>query len=1061
MLKKYLLLLGVCLIWIGAFPQDALILKESKGEKTLMKALKTTASYTISGLNEKSSQSVSALYYVDYNLTTDQMHQALNGLSAGSTITVATSASDFANQIATNLFDLGIIFVQNESSTTFESAILALSHFVNEEGGRGIYFDYSRDNTYGSLFGVQYTGNINNMTVTILPPLNENLTENPFTLSNPGWATPSVGLIAINDGKVLATFSNGEAAIVSGLGGRMLVYGFKNDEVSISDIFTAGINHVLNEKPEDVFLCDYNVSEEFVCANDSAKIYKWRLSTDSVNFEDIPEGGIYSGVTNDTLKISNVDETMVGYQYQCIGYWGLNKSDTSRTATIKEESTLPAWKLNKKYTIYSCNGIDAELSLPLPTDNCHIDSIAHNSPFGVSKTNPSGTYPVDTTTVVYYVKDSHDNILIDSFDVVVLPETDLPSWDAYKISTYIPSVTYFSSTTTGKQTFSDLSGGVLTGRPYYNGTCCGANPPVEMVKFVPVEDGNVTIETTASWDCYSLLYTDPHSLNVSPPVTFVAGNDDGGSGSIFSATLKGGQNYYLYTTGYSETSSGNYSVTFSAPVKITTKITDTTFVETCDTEADIAFPSPMDTCGLDSIHFDSPYGTSTNPDGTYPLGLTKIHYYLRDLVGNEVTDSIIIKVMKDATPSDWIKDTLVVICGDSTYISFPEPFDNCGIDSIYSDSPYGISETDPSGTYPLGTTTIGFYVKDVNGNILNDYANIVVINDTTLPVWNIKDTLITICGDSVYITFPEPEDNCGIDSIYHSSLYGINAKNPSGYYPMDTTLIKYFVSDIYGNTLIDSAVIVIIHDTTSPSWDISDTTVFTCNDSANIIFNLPFDECKVDSIIHDSPYSSTTDISGTYPTGKTVVHFSVYDTYKNALIDSITITVKEDSIAPVIACFKNSTKGITSDLTSYTVQGDEFDPDVTDECSTTLKNNFNSSGTLAGSELPIGTTSITWTAEDLAGNTQSCSFNVIVNYLVSTSSSAFTEISVFPNPSKGNFTINTPQNSHIVILDITGKIIFEKQLYIGDNNIDLDGKGIYQLKIITPDNTFIRKVIIE
>jgi hypothetical protein len=64
---------------------------------------------------------------------------------------------------------------------------------------------------------------------------------------------------------------------------------------------------------------------------------------------------------------------------------------------------------------------------------------------------------------------------------------------------------------------------------------------------------------------------------------------------------------------------------------------------------------------------------------------------------------------------------------------------------------------------------------------------------------------------------------------------------------------------------------------------------------------------------------------------------------------------------------------------TYTVVGTEFDPaSSTDNCGVTITtNDFNGLATLAGAQIPDGTT-IQWTVQDAAGNSDNCSFTVTV-----------------------------------------------------------------------------------
>lgn len=59
------------------------------------------------------------------------------------------------------------------------------------------------------------------------------------------------------------------------------------------------------------------------------------------------------------------------------------------------------------------------------------------------------------------------------------------------------------------------------------------------------------------------------------------------------------------------------------------------------------------------------------------------------------------------------------------------------------------------------------------------------------------------------------------------------------------------------------------------------------------------------------------------------------------------------------------------------------------------------------------------------------------------------QFSLFPNPTKGELTIEVEENTNYSILDMTGKIVLSGNLYIGTNKLDVKGlsKGVYMLHI--------------
>ncbi|NEM98714.1 HYR domain-containing protein [Pontibacter burrus] len=121
-------------------------------------------------------------------------------------------------------------------------------------------------------------------------------------------------------------------------------------------------------------------------------------------------------------------------------------------------------------------------------------------------------------------------------------------------------------------------------------------------------------------------------------------------------------------------------------------------------------------------------------------------------------------------------------------------------------------------------------------------------------------------------------------------------------------------------------------------------------------------------------------LDAAYPVGTTTITWNVTDANGNAaaaVTQTVTVT---DNQAPTIACVSNQTRANNPGTCSYTVIGNEFDPTSSDNCSVaSITNDYNNSSTLAGAVFNEGTTTVTWTVVDAAGNTSRCSFTVTVN----------------------------------------------------------------------------------
>ena len=92
-------------------------------------------------------------------------------------------------------------------------------------------------------------------------------------------------------------------------------------------------------------------------------------------------------------------------------------------------------------------------------------------------------------------------------------------------------------------------------------------------------------------------------------------------------------------------------------------------------------------------------------------------------------------------------------------------------------------------------------------------------------------------------------------------------------------------------------------------------------------------------------------------------------------------TVLIDNIDPLVACVGNQSRSNDAGVCSYTASGTEFDlVSYSDNCTVaSVTNDFNGGISLNGAQFPKGTTTVVWTVTDNSGNTNTCSFDVIVN----------------------------------------------------------------------------------
>ncbi|MDM5317031.1 HYR domain-containing protein [Fictibacillus sp. b24] len=358
--------------------------------------------------------------------------------------------------------------------------------------------------------------------------------------------------------------------------------------------------------------------------------------------------------------------------------------------------------------------------------------------------------------------------------------------------------------------------------------------------------------------------------------------------------------------------------------------------------------------------------TCSPPSGTFfSVGTSTVTCTATDATGIFVGQcSFTVTVIDTEPPTITCPDDITVMndpgdCGAVVNYIGPAVFDNCpGVMS---------SCTPSSGSFfPVGTTLVTCTATDASGNIAQCTFNITVI-DTEPPTiicpadFTVPNT-IGECGAIVNYPDPTVSDNCpGVTS----SCIPVSGS----FFPVGTTPVTCTATDASGNKATCTFTVT-VNDTEPPTINCpADFTVPNTIGECGAIVNYP------DPTVSDNcpgVTSSCKPVSGSFfPVGTTPVTCTATDASGNTATCTFTVTVN-DTEPPIIVCSPDITVIGDPDIGGAIVNYPN--PLVSDNCP----------GTAAvcspppGSLFPFGTTTVTCTATDAAGNSATCSFTVTV-----------------------------------------------------------------------------------
>ena len=351
-------------------------------------------------------------------------------------------------------------------------------------------------------------------------------------------------------------------------------------------------------------------------------------------------------------------------------------------------------------------------------------------------------------------------------------------------------------------------------------------------------------------------------------------------------------------------------------------------------------------------------------------GTTTITMSASDASGNTGTCTFILNRVDTGLPNITCPATQSLPLDASCSATLP----NYGLLATASDGCTGtvtVTQSPAIGTIVtgIGSVSITLTATDASGNTATCtfVANKV---DVTPPTVNCPPTspILTVnAGCSVvlpdYASVATGADNCSPSvTITQSPAPGTTVTG------LSATTVTLTATDATGN--IGTCTFTVLKSDVTPPTITCPATVTASTDAnsctaTGVALGTPTtgDNCTVASITNDAPAS--------FPLGSTTVTWTVTDGAGNTANCTQTVTI-QDNVAPVISCPSNITLFASAGLCGAVAT---YFPTATDNCNL----NTLSTNPASGSTFPLGLSTVTVTATDIAGNVSTCTFDVLVS----------------------------------------------------------------------------------
>ncbi len=605
---------------------------------------------------------------------------------------------------------------------------------------------------------------------------------------------------------------------------------------------------------------------------------------------------------------------------------------------------------------------------PVTDDNCGVASVVNDAP---------AQFPIGSTTVTWTVTDDYGNTATCTQEVVVTDDEDPTITCPADIAQTTDAGSCFATVALGSPVTADNCGVASVSNdapaqfPIGSTTVTwtvidnNGNTATCTQEVVVSDDEDPTIacpaditQTADAGSCFATVALGTPATDDNCGVASVV-NDAPAQFPIGSTTVT-----WTVTDNNGNTATCTQEVVVTddedPTIACPADITQTADAGSCFATVALGTPVTDDNCGVASVSNDAP--------AQFPIGSTTVTWTVTDNNGNTATCTQEVIVTDDEAPTitcpaDIAQTTDAGSCFATVALGTPVTADNCGVASVSNDAP---------ATFAVGSTTVTWTVTDNYGNTATCTQEVVVTDDEDPTIACPADIAATTDAGSCFATValgtPVTDDNCGVATLVNDA---------PATFPIGSTTVTWIVTDNNGNTATCTQEVVVTDDEnptiTCEGTVTIDAAAGSCDTPVSIALPVVADNCTVQSVVND--YNGTADASDVYSVGTTTVTWTVTDAAGNTSTCVTTVTVL-DAESPTITCPSDITQtadaGVCEALVSIAA------PVSDDNCGVaSVVNDYNGSAD-ATDVYPVGSTTVTWTVTDLAGNTATCAQTIVV-----------------------------------------------------------------------------------